>query len=278
MVHESCTTLIYSFLHLFFHKSSVAFFIMSDEQITDHRENTQPNSLALLHDQLDALWIRYLNLLDEYTNAQASIKRHMSSGFFALAQANFKSSRGRYGQDHYDERAVAITGVHIDTKDDGVSLKIAKRNITTEEGHTEEAPRRSSSTDVKQDTRDPSKSEPIQLPSPEATPEPESKQDRTTPGADMNTASAPDEEKPKPQSNVHDPIRWFGILVPSTLREAQKSFSTAVLDQESLTKAVNCSRGLREVEVEIRKLRKAIRKVDKKLSEAPVAGVVPTVA
>ena len=75
-----------------------------------------------------------------------------------------------------------------------------------------------------------------------------------------------------------NPLRWYGVLVPPELRKAQSAFSAmlgspphaeekdivARGDESSpLTNAVNAARGLREVEVEIRKTRKAVKKAEK---------------
>ena len=253
--------------------------IMSSEQIIEVGEKLQNASLVSLHDQLDALWIRYLTLLHDYTNAQAAIKKHMSSGFFTLAQANFKSNRGRYGQDYYDQRAVATTRVNLQAKNESISLKVEKRPITTAEQPTAESAKENSSASEKKDVESPVKSQPVQLPSPEATPEPETRGGSANPEADTKSDSTADHEKPRSHIDTHDPIRWFGILVPSTLRQAQKSFSSALLDEGSVTKAVNCSRGMREVEIEIRKLRKAIKKEEKKVNEVvSITGKVETVS
>lgn len=253
---------------------------MSSEQVVEVGDKHQTHPLTSVHAQLDALWVRYLNLLDEYTNARAAIKKHLSSGYFTLAQANFKSSRGRYGQDYYDQRAVATTRVKIAAKDESVSFKVQKSVITTDEQTVEDASAEKSSGDENENAESPANSDQVQLPTPEATPEPETKHSSSTSeAADMKKDSTPDQEEPKPQIDPHDPIRWFGILVPSTLRQAQKSFAAAVLDEGSVRKAVNSARGMREIEVEIRKLRKAIKKEDKKAGEAlPTANVVKTIS
>lgn len=258
-------------------------FIMSGEPNAYHGDKVHNDSLTSLYGQLDALWIQYLTLLDEYTKAQAAIQKHMSSGFFTLAQANFKSSRGRYGQDYYDERAVATTRIKIDAETDAISLKVEKFIVRTdEEQPSEDQSQEASSEHEIHGPNGQSQSEPVQLPSPEPTPEPESKLDplvhseaKDLPDAitpDTSTDPAPAEsanqEKSKSLVNSHDPIRWFGILVPATLRQAQNSFVTAVRDGSTVTTAVNSSRGMREVEVEIRKLRKAIKKEEKKSIDA----------
>ncbi|KAF2104750.1 hypothetical protein NA57DRAFT_70957 [Rhizodiscina lignyota] len=65
-------------------------------------------------DKLDSLLERYLNLIHEYQTARQEISRHLSSGFFSLARANFNNSTGtRYGQDYYDERMQATRRISI---------------------------------------------------------------------------------------------------------------------------------------------------------------------
>lgn len=45
----------------------------------------------------------------------------------------------------------------------------------------------------------------------------------------MSDTDAPEqEEKPAKKFRSDDPINWYGILVPPSLRSAQKSFSAAV--------------------------------------------------
>lgn len=56
-----------------------------------------------------------------------------------------------------------------------------------------------------------------------------------------------------------DPLRWFGILVPSTLRASQSSFKKAVTERVPFL--VNVSSEMKELEVEIRRTRKKIRKL-----------------
>lgn len=103
--------------------------------------------------------------------------------------------------------------------------------------------------------------EPKQQPSPPSTPAAEVNEP-----VDHNKAFCPEDEKASDEtavqsSSVPDPLHWFGILVPSELRCAQRSFGSAM--QEPLEKAVNASRCMRQVEAEVNKTRKAIKKADK---------------
>lgn len=103
------------------------------------------------------------------------------------------------------------------------------------------------------------KDESNQLPSPSPTPEPEERTTSDSGAGDATTGEETDAKAPV----VIDPIRWFGILTPSSLRSAQQSFASTLLEQDVTCKAVNAARGLRDVEAEIRKLRKVIKKSEK---------------
>lgn len=200
-------------------------------------------TLVELYDRLDELWARYLTCLDDYNTAQTSIQKHLAAGFFSLTQANFQSPGRRYGRDFYDDRAVAAVRT---TVDDGSGLEILKINNERRSGGKDET--------TKEEIE-----EAKQLPSPSPTPEPEEKaaSDNT---ADDDTAA---EESGGKRPVFIDPIRWFGILTPSSLRSAQQSFASALSDQDVTAKAINAARTMRDVETEIRKLRKAIRKWEK---------------
>lgn len=56
-----------------------------------------------------------------------------------------------------------------------------------------------------------------------------------------------------------DPLRWFGILVPSALRSAQSYFASAV--EGPLCQIANLSKDLRQQEMEIGRLRKQLKKL-----------------
>lgn len=60
-------------------------------------------------------------------------------------------------------------------------------------------------------------------------------------------------------SNVtQDPLKWFGILVPPTLRASQSSFKDAVADL--IPALASVSKEMTEVELEVRRARKRLRK------------------
>lgn len=219
-------------------------------------------SLSDLHDRLDSLWTSYLQFLDTYTASQKLLQKHMSAGYLSLARANFNARPGvrRYGQDYYHDRAIASRRTRVSIDDhEATSVEIVNCS-----GHTGGA----SNTDEKALSQSQGQSADIkQQPSPPATPKPveektEDDGSSTLPNLTKQDDMKAEEHHTDPKSRLEsDPMRWFGILVPQELRAAQSSFSSAV--DETIADAVNAAKRLREFEVEIRKVRKEIRKAEK---------------
>jgi hypothetical protein len=234
----------------------------------------ESGTLSDLHDRLDRLWNSYLRFLDAYTTAQKLLQKHMSSGFLSLARANFNARDGvtRYGKDFYHERAVATRRAAIShqtpDQDDKATVEVVQwrepqQSETTDSEFSDDTSAKSSYEEAV----------PKQQPSPPTTPEPELRDgnsgqtvpnEKKEPGSatdvDGNTTAADSKGTRKIQLSS-DPLRWFGILVPRELRLAQGSFASAV--DESVAEAVNAAKGMRDVEIELRKLRKEIKKVEK---------------
>jgi hypothetical protein len=229
-------------------------------------------SLLELEDHLDELWESYLTLLDQYTKAQDEIKKHFNSGFLSLAKAQSSASLGRrYGQDWYDERMKAsrkarVLSASADDTEDSVgadlqrlSISAVPRGPTIQIVHSEEKKSKSESEIKEEESK-----QQQQQPSPPGTPEPESK-----PKEDEETK--PDQSE---ESKPTNPLRWYGVLVPPELRRAQSAFTAATggssASEESdetcngpIADAVNTARGIRDIEAEIRKIRKAVKKAEK---------------
>lgn len=66
-------------------------------------------------------------------------------------------------------------------------------------------------------------------------------------------------KEPAQAQKSADPIRWFGILVPQSLRAAQASFVSSI--EGPIPALVNIARNLRSQEIEIGRVRKAIKKL-----------------
>jgi len=236
----------------------------------DSAHTAAETSILELENRLDELWESYLTLLDAYTKAQNEIKTHLNTGFLSLAKAQSNAPLGRrYGQDWYDERMKAQRKVHVsndtsETGEDTISASFQHLSISPAYEPPKTEPKKSTNEPVVESE----KSQPTQQPSPPGTPEPESREQST------EDEKAEEAENPKPVN----PLRWYGILVPPELRKAQSAFSEVLGDPTTagerdsetcdyksspITNAVNAARGLREVEGEIRKVRKAVRKAEK---------------
>ncbi|KAK5999548.1 hypothetical protein QM012_005401 [Aureobasidium pullulans] len=217
-------------------------------------------SVDQLRDQLDALWEKHLALLDTYHQAQQQIARHFSSGFFDLAQATFKSTtRVRYGQESYDDRMQAITRFNASVDDQNVPCLALETNDTTSPST------KNFSTEEPSDEKAEEEGEkrPSQQPTPPPTPPRESEEDLSEKQSQEDKSDAAN-DKEATQKKVRDPIHWYGILVPPTLRSSQKSFKSAI--QDPVIQAANSAQALRHINMEIRKLRKDIRKAERRLS------------
>jgi hypothetical protein len=75
----------------------------------------------------------------------------------------------------------------------------------------------------------------------------------STPDTAVETESSSSKQK--------DPLTWYGILAPPALRAAQSSFTTVV--ETSIPKILNDAARLRQMEIEIGRLRKSIRNLEK---------------
>ncbi|KAK2758026.1 hypothetical protein FQN54_004432 [Arachnomyces sp. PD_36] len=188
---------------------------------------------------LDALLERYLHLLDRHQQLQAELGKQLASGFFSLTQANYSCPPGRrYGEDYYDERMKAIRTISIDSNSPTPTTHKLSTNSAPKEQDidlstllsfqtlslSEPSPKDSTPKKEEEDTSS-LDSSPSSEPSEDSTPPPESE---TRTETETETETKPPQEKgeePKPPRN---PLSWYGILVPPSLRSAQGSFTTAV--------------------------------------------------
>lgn len=146
-----------------------------------------------MSEHLDELMLSYLDTIDTYQSLRTSLSSRFSAGFLALAQANFHSTSGRYGQDSYDERMSALRGVEIREGGDGTAFKSKKVEVEREGGEKD-------------------------------------KKEKGNEGGEEEIENVENVEDKKSikRPDHRDPIRWFGILVPPALRTVQSEFASAV--------------------------------------------------
>ncbi|KAJ5780958.1 hypothetical protein N7457_006118 [Penicillium paradoxum] len=199
---------------------------------------------------LDTLLEQYLHLLDEQQKLQSGLAERLSSGFIALAQANFSSPPGRrYGPDYYDERMKATRNISIQSEERVEELttdlqetehitafagsgytfstlhtpshkpeEVDGNNTTKTSGQVQSVP--PGGLEETTETTETTETPPAEAPSSE---NPESSRIKIAPL-----------KEPKPRSKSSrsaDPIHWYGILVPPSLRRAQDSFAHAIDNQ-----------------------------------------------
>ncbi|OLN93891.1 Vacuolar ATPase assembly protein VMA22 [Colletotrichum chlorophyti] len=181
---------------------------------------------------IDGLLERYLLLLDEYTTLRERLSKIQAGMYQNIARANFSAERGvRYGPDYYDERMQAsrILSVSVPEGKKVPCFEVVKAAEATEDAET---------------------------PGPAA--------------GDVNEAVAGDEgltsdaglkpEKKKEKKRNNDPIRWFGILAPLPLRQAQALSVQAV--QNIIPRLVSVNVEMMDVEIEVRRAQKKRAKAE----------------
>ncbi|KAL2753645.1 hypothetical protein ACRALDRAFT_1071926 [Sodiomyces alcalophilus JCM 7366] len=188
---------------------------------------------------IDQLLERYLGLLDEYTTLRDSLSKAQAAMYQNLARANFTAERGmRYGQDYYDERTQASRILTIKRQDDSSPpcFKVAAAPHMNDLAEADTEGKDASSTPA-DDQHD---------------------KDEKPAKKASDTAS----RKPKHR----DPIHWYGILAPMSLRQAQSQAVHAVHD--IIPRLVSVNAEMEHLEIEIRRARKKRAKAETAASVA----------
>ena len=138
----------------------------------------------------------------------------------------------RYGQDFYDERMQATKSLIADKDKDGIPMfDLDDLNAQPPVGPT---------ATVDEKPAQPKQEEKDEIQSDEKTTD------------DSKSDEAPRAETNK-QAKRRDPLRWFGILVPPPLRQAQTNASKLV---QTAVNLASIDSEMKTVEIEIRRARK----------------------
>ncbi|KAJ5937367.1 hypothetical protein N7454_004667 [Penicillium verhagenii] len=211
---------------------------------------------------LDVLLEQYLHLLDRQQELQSGLAKQLSSGFLALAHANYTCPPGRrYGADYYDERMKATRKISIqngpeDESTDSTELTETNNTQSHETGYLfnmenvpSPQPEEKAETNEESQPKDSESKETPQLDT-DATAKSDSPVEDSTPVTPPAKSKSPKKTRPK------DPIHWYGILVPPSLRTAQKSFTGGISNEVPALAAVVVE--MRTLEDKINKLRAEI--------------------
>ncbi|KAJ5768069.1 hypothetical protein N7533_000652 [Penicillium manginii] len=247
------------------------------------RSGSEPRTVKPAEDQsellqsLDVLLEQYLHLLDRQQKLQYGLAKELSSGFLALAHANYTCPPGRrYGADYYDERMKAIRKISIRTEPDEHVTKEKENSenptqLQTQAPETQYSfalnriPQRTSVSESQETTETEgntlSTTEHLQTETPAPSNDGEDAKESSSEENSDDTKSSVKSNAPKKKFHSDDPIHWYGILVPASLRNAQRSFTEATQSQVP---------ELAGVIVEMRSLEQRITKIRKELGVEPL--------
>ncbi|KAJ5668052.1 uncharacterized protein N7477_006622 [Penicillium maclennaniae] len=199
---------------------------------------------------LDALLEQYLHLLDQQQKLQSGLSKHLSSGFLALAHANYTCPPGRrYGRDYYDDRMKTNKKVTIQIEKDkgqAESEAIADSQHEAEKSGISDLQYKfrietitNCDNEAKTDEKDEKDESSVESKCTAALPQEDTAKNRSN-AASANKDSdvvtdtdkpAEEAKKPRKKFRSDDPIYWYGILVPPSLRNTQKSFTEGIQSQ-----------------------------------------------
>lgn len=192
---------------------------------------------------IDALLERYLGLLDEYTTLRARLSQLQTGMFQHLARANFSAERGmRYGPDFYDERMQALRQVSISNTGGGLPIFTVSHCSRARGDDDDDKPSRQN---PPSDGASPAEEEKQAAAAEEAAGE------EPVPAGDDKADS---EAGPKKQIAARDPLRWFGVLTPLSLRQTQACAAEAV--DEVIPRLASLGAEMQDLEIQVRRARK----------------------
>lgn len=198
------------------------------------------------HDsQIDTLLERYLDLLDEYTTLRARLATLQSGVHQGIARANFSAERGmRYGQDHYDGRMKASRVLQISWEgDDGVTPCFAV--VSTEE---DKQPTDASG------SKEEHAGQPEEKQQASGKTEKEEEEEKEE-GEEAETEEEKARKKEQTRRQIaRNPLRWFGVLTPMPLRDAQALSVETV--ERVIPRLASLSGEMLQLEIEVGRARK----------------------
>lgn len=210
-------------------------------------------------DTIDALLERYLALLDEYTTLRTRLSQLQTGMFQHLARANFSAERGmRYGPDFYDERMQALRQVSISTTEgclpiftvshssrargEGGGCGVGDDDTDADADADDSRQRKNQASSPPVDEQDEKVAVAAEAP-------PVGEQQPVPAGSD----AAEGEAGPQKQ-NARDPLRWFGVLTPLSLRQTQACAAEAV--DQVIPRLASLSAEMQDLEIQVRRARK----------------------
>ncbi|CAG8480189.1 727_t:CDS:2 [Funneliformis caledonium] len=184
--------------------------------------------------KLDKVLLEYMDLISIYQENWQKISKDLECGYLQLAHSKYTMGPGRLSKDQFDGRMQAVTRSLISEVEEEI-LKEHNYQFTLINGYLEN------------DDIIPDESESNQINNNSSTLRRRNiKESETEPNVTTKT------EQPSKKQIVRDPIHWFGLLVPSTLRESQKHFKQSLVNMVGL---LNIRNEILMKEVQFKKLK-----------------------
>lgn len=254
--------------------------------LSNSSNSSSPTNASATSDQiarLDTLLEIYLERLDTYQQLRNELSKNFAAGFLSLAHANHTSSLGsgrRYGEEGYDLRMKAGRRVRIHTKADQDIVGLSRKDLDSHMQPAAESTLESTrwtiepSGEYAGDPTDavttstctgmPTQDQDQTSGCPAASMDPKASNSTTSSGLPEPTTmstSAPLSDQPRDQlpngklkpRKPLNPLNWYGVLIPASLRATQSSFTTAVQDQVPQILTVQAE--MTRLEMQIRRLR-----------------------
>jgi hypothetical protein len=195
-----------------------------------------------MDDVIDGLLERYLDLLHEYTELRTRLGELSGALYQTLARANFTAERGvRYGQDFYDGRMQSSRHVAVESVTEGEDSWLRYKVVSALESQDDEEDQRNGDDEDDGDERTKGDAEKEQ----KKDDDDEVDIDRKAAGKSKRSA---------------DPLRWFGILTPMPLRQAQGRAIEAV--EQIIPRLVSVDAEMKALEIQVRRARKRRAKAE----------------
>ncbi|KAK9323397.1 hypothetical protein V1517DRAFT_320645 [Lipomyces orientalis] len=213
---------------------------------------------STLPSSLDKLLFSYCELVDQYQAIQGRLSGLLTEGYLNLAKANYES-RLRFGKDYYHGGMTASKIMSLDEKE---LTPLHAPDTSVEYTHLSVVevplPRTEDAEDVQvadkvdasaTTTSTATEIRPVRRRKPDDE-KPSDPDEDKKPTDDQQPQQAGDEKPPTPKVRKtkiplnRDPIRWFGVLVPFSLRKSQGNFTDAVSEVANLLNVVNQLRAL----------------------------------
>ncbi|KAI9286130.1 hypothetical protein BC943DRAFT_336908 [Umbelopsis sp. AD052] len=185
------------------------------------------DQLKTVCEKLDQLTVEYIQEADAVSKLKETLGKEIAKGFFDLGQAKYSMGTSKLSRYSYDERMKSLYKIQVSEQGDNDNDVFSISNVEfKEENDTEE------SSQAKDEMTE--KLSNMSLRQRKAAHDTLDKDQLETKDEKEST----EETKPKSNSKTkktkevrkidRNPLHWFGILVPSSLRTTQQHFKTVV--------------------------------------------------